>query len=471
MPAAVSAYAGLRWVPPDATYAVATRRTEDALTLTHHLLDAVGIVGQFDTAEVSRDLSRELGVDLLSADALADLGVDLKRGAAVWSRGLGPHLALPLADPQRFAAELERRRNAGTVVQVSRAHDVDVYTYRPPREAALHWAVAGDWFLAHLEVMEEREPDGAWFEAAWSARGALAGHDDFIAALDEATRRVGAEPALVGLARVPALLRHPLIAPAMAAEAPGCAPLVESLGRVFISAAGTEADVVGAVVVEVGAAIDPIRRLVLPVPAGWAKAREGAPLQLDVGVDLHAISAGLARCTREDLARDLRDVRGGRVLVHAIDLGRMTGKGAAVAELVDPRFLQRTIDDMIGDIPGIGFLTKRRKIGGLDVTVIDVPSFPAFAYGTSGTTGFGGVGGTLDAVLAGGIVPGGDELAHAAILPRVWSEATWDQLLREVIGRDEARAATIRRLRAWSLGELTVTAEGRALALTAHGAR
>jgi hypothetical protein len=224
-------------------------------------------------------------------------------------------------------------------------------------------------------------------------------------------------------------------------------------------------------VLEVGSAIDRIRALALPVPAGWTAARAGAPVQLDAGVDLHAIAATFQACTGEDLVHELgiQDVRGGRVFVHELDLDRMDGRGAAVAELVDPRFLDRTVDDAVGGIPGIGFLTKKRKAGAISYKEIDVPSFPTIAYGTSGSTGFGSAGGGLDAVLAGGIVAGGDELAHLAVLPRAWPEQTWNDLLAQVVRRDEARANTIRRLRMWSLGEISVTAEGRALVLTAHG--
>lgn len=473
MPAAVEAYAGLRWVPPDATYAVATRRSEDLVVLSRHLLDALGIPGEFDTAEASREMSRELGIDLLSTEALADLGVDLKRGAAIWSRGLTPSFAIPLADPQRFAAELERRRGGGMVVQTSRAHDVDVYTFRPEREIAFHWTIAGDWFLFHIELAEEREADGAWFESAWNARGGLAGHADFAAALDEAGRRIGPDAPLVGLVRTPAIVALPLIAEALREDGAGCAPLLGPLGRGFLAAGVMDRDVRGAVVLEVGAAIDRIRSLALPIPAGWVKARAEAPIQLDLGVDMHAVSRAFEPCTDEDLARELNleEIRGGRAFVHALDLERMTGRAAAVFELVNPRFLDETIDGMIGRIPGISLMSKKRKVSGVAYTEVEVPSFPAFAYGTSSATGFAAIGGLLTVVLDGGIVAGGDELAHLAILPRAWPTATWDSLLREVIHREEARADTIRRLHTWARGEVSVTAEGRALVLTAHGVR
>jgi hypothetical protein len=469
MPGAVGVYAGLRWVPPDATYVIATRSTEDVVVLARHLLDALGIPGEFDTAEASREMSRELGIDLLSTEELAALGVDLQRGAAIWSRGLTPTIAVPLSDPQRFAAELERRRGPGMVVQTSRLHDADVYTYRPERDVAFHWGVAGDWFLAHVELADEKEADGGWFESAWSARGALATHADFGAALDEARRRVGPDAPLVGLVRLPQIVQVPLLAEALRGDGAGCASLLAPLGRGFLAARADGKDVRGAVVLEVGAAMDRIRSLALPLPAGWVKARAGAPIQLDLGVDLHAVSRAFEPCSGEDLIDelDLREVRGGRVLVHALDVERMTGRAAAVAELVNPRLIAEQLDR----IPGISFMSKKRKTGDIAYTEVEIPSLPVFAYGTSGTTSFGAIGGMLPSVLEGGMVAGGDELVHAMIVPRSWPAATWDTVLREVVRRDEARADLIRRLHAWTSGELAVTAEGRALVLTAHGVR
>ncbi len=463
MPAAVSAYAGLRWVPPDVTYAVATRRSEDAVLILKNLVDAAGILAEVDAAELSRESTRELGFDLLAPEAYADLGVDLERGVAIWSRGLGPSLAIPLVDPQRLAAELEARRGPGTVVQVSRAHEVDVYTLRPDRDAAIHWAIAGDWFLAHVEITDEREADGAWFESAWSARGGLAGAADFTAALDEGRARLGGEPPLVGLARLPALLALPLIE-----DPPACAPIVGALGRVFV-AAGAGAEARGAIVVELPAGVDGVRALITNLPAGWVAARAGAPLQVEIGVDLRDVAAALGPCVGDDLFRNLEldQASGGRLFVHQIDIGRLEGKGAVVAELGNPRML----DDLLAEIPGIGFLSKKRKLAGFAVTDVNAPAVPRFSYTVAGSSTIVTVGTPIDALLGGGMVAGGDQLARVELSPRAWPAQTWDELLQSVIGRQETRTATVRRLRAWSHGLLTLTVEGRALVLTAHGAR
>jgi hypothetical protein len=465
MPAAVSVYAGLRWVPADATYVVAARRSEDAVVLLKSAVDALGIVAEFDASELSRDSERELGFDVLSPEAYAEMGVDLERGIAVWSRGLGPSFAVPLADPQRTAAEIERRRGPGTVVQVSRAHDSDVFTVRPANDAAIHWTITGDWFLAHLEYSDEHEAEGAWFEEAWAARGGVAGHADFTAAVDEGKKRLGVDPPVVGLVRTPQLVGNRLLA-----EGPGqpeCASTVGAINRIFLSAGVAGPDSRGAIVVEVPAGLDGLRALMTKVPAGWADARKGAPLQLEVGIDVRAIARAFSPCADEDLAgnMDSEAPSSGRLFVHEIDIDDMKGKGAAAVELSDPGLVARALDD----VPGISLMRKRRKVAGAEVTDVNVPMLPRFSYAQVGATTVVSVSSAIDALLAFG--PAGDEVARFEILPRAWPVETWDALLREVVGREDARADTIRRLRAWSRGFVSASVEGRAVVLFAHGTR
>jgi hypothetical protein len=465
MPAAVSAYAGLRWVPPDATYAIASHRTRDGVELLHSAIDAIGIVGEFDATEFSRESQRELGFDVLSPDAYAEMGVDLERGFAVWSRGLGPSFAVPLADPQRLASEIERRRGAGTVVQVSRAHDTDVYTIHPDRDVAFHWTITGDWFLAHLEVTEEHEADGAWFEEAWAAHGGLAGHADFLAALDEGKKRMNGDPPVVGLARTPAIISNRLLA--SGPGQPVCASTVGAIGRMFFSAGVSGADSRGALVVEVPGGVDGLRAMMTKVPSGWVTARQGAPLQFEVGVDLRAAARRFSPCAGNDLAAEMDEEMpsSGRVYVHEIDVDDMKGKGAAAVELTDPSIIARALDD----VPGISFLMKRRKVAGVDVTDVNVPMLPRFSYAQVGATTVIAVSSAIDALVS--VQPPGDELARFEVLPRAWSESTWNDLLHEVQRRDEARKDTVRRLRNWSHGLVTVSLEGRAVVIAGLGTK
>jgi len=465
MPAPVARYAGLRWVPADATYVIATHRTEDAVLIARELVDVLGLAGEFDAAQVGRDSARALGgLDVLSTADLAEHGIDVTRGVAIFSRGLSPTFAVPLADPQRFAAFIEEQRRGGAVVQVARAHDLDVHTFRPHREVAFHWVFAGDWFLAHFEHTDEHEVDGAWLDAAIAARGGFAAEADLVAALDEGQRRLGAEPPLVAVARTPQLLAHPLIR-----EPAACADTLGRLGRIIAVGAVAAPDARGAIVAEVAGGVDGVRALRTPVPAGWARARAEAPIQLDAGFDLRTAAERIGACAREDLvdAFDLDVVRGVRAFLFRLDPDRLEGRGAAVVELVDPR----VVKDAEDEIPGLSLLRRDRTIGGVKVFDVNIPSFPSFSYAVVGTTAIAGLGGTIDAVLAGGMGQPDDVLARVELRPRALSADEWDRMLAPLVARDRARRWLIERLRAWKLGTVTLALEGSALVLSAHGQR
>jgi hypothetical protein len=143
----------------------------------------------------------------------------------------------------------------------------------------------------------------------------------------------------------------------------------------------------------------------------------------------------------------------------------MKGRGAAAVELTDPGIIARALDD----VPGISFLMKRRKVAGVDVTDVNVPMLPRFAYAQIGATTVITVSSAIDTLVS--LEPPGDEVARFEVLPRAWSEATWNDLLHEVQRRDEAREDTVRRLRNWSHGLVTVSLEGRAVVIAGLGTK
>ncbi len=465
MPAAVSAYAGLRWVPADATYVVASRRVEDVVLVARELIDAIGILSDNDVAQMSADSSRDLGgLDLFSTASLTDHGIDVGRGAVVFASGLSPTIALPLSDPQRFAAYIEQRRGGGAVVQVSRAHDLDVYTFRPDRDEAVHWTFAGDWFLAHYESFDEREPEGAWLDVALAARGGFGAEADLTAAIAEGTRRLGAEPPVLAVARLPRLMANKLVT-----EPAACAETIGRLGRLMAVAGVTGGEVRGAIVADVTGGTDGVRALRTPIPAGWQAARAEAPIQAEVGIDLRAIAQRLSPCVEDDLVEefDLNVVRAARAFIYRLDPARFEGRAAVAVELVEPGYLEQMLDQ----IPGLSFMRKSRKVGTVQVHDVDVPMMAKFSYAVVGSTSIAGLGGTLDAVVAGGMGQPGDELGRVRLRPQALSADEWVQLLEPVVGRDRARDRIVRRLRRWKLGEVTLAIDGAALVLAAHGQR
>jgi len=463
LPAEIDRYAGLRWVPADVTYAVASTRTDQLVAVAGQLVDALGMLDDVDAARLGREMSHELGgLDPLSAASLSEHGIDVARGAALFSRGLGPIVAVPLSDPQRLIGFIEEQRSHGAVVQVERVHDVDMYTWRPDREAALHWAVVGDWLLGHVEITDEREADGAWFESVWEAAGGFAADPDFRAALGEGRTRLGGDPPVVAVARVPALLSHPLVR-----EPEACAATVGRLGRVIVVAGVEPPDARGAVVAEVQGGTADLLAHRLRVPAGWRAARGDAAIQLEAGFDLMQAAAGFGACVGEDLTRELGGVVGGRVFVHDLDVERLEGRAAFMVEVVDRAIIDRALDE----IPGLSLIKKTRRLGGLEVNDVNLPMLPRFSFAIDGTTAVAALGGLIDQVLTGGLVAGDGELGRIELHPQALPAATWDQLLHDLVSRDQLRERLIGRLQLWTLGQVILTADDHALIVTLHGRR
>lgn len=461
LPPGAADYAGLRWVSADATYVVAARRSEDAVLVLRDLADSFGMLDGQDAASIGAELVKELGFDPLTPASVADRGLDLSRGLAVWSRGLGPTFALPLADPARVAAMIEEQRGHGAVVQVQKVGDVELYSWRPDRDASLHWAIVEDWLLVHVEFREEHEVDRAWFDAALKAQGGFAAEPDFAAARADAEQRIGA-PGLIGVVRVPALF-----ATAIGAELASCRPTLGQVGRIFVSASTDGRDARGALVAELANGTDGIRALQVRQPSGWATARGEAPLQVEVGLDVRAVGAAFGRCLDVDdlVGEPIRNgIYAGRAFAHDINVDDLEGRGAAAVTME-----QRAFASAVADIPAPDFLRKSRKVGAVGVTELNVPMMPHVAYAYFDGTAVGAVDQPIDPLL-GALEAPGDELARIEVRPQVWSADVWNQLLRQVT-RSSARERTVRALRKWSLGAIHARLEGRAVVIDLHGAR
>lgn len=460
----VGDYAALRWVPPDATYALVTRRTDETVQLVRDLLDATAILHGEDAASIGAEIRSELGFDPLALDDLATQGLDPTRGIGLWSRGVGPSIALPLADPPRFAAMLDERRSHGAVVQVARAGKVEVYSWRPEDDVALHWAIVDDWFLAHLEIREERELDGAWYAAATAARGAFAAEADFRAAREATAARLGAAPGLVAVVRVPALFASPL-----GGGMQPCRHTLGTIGRFFVGASSDGKDARGTIVAELPGGAAGIRAMQLPVPAGWAAARAEAPLAVELGLDLRELGPRWASCLDdEDVTAELvrAGIHGGRAFAHELDVEDTEVRGA-LAAFGDTSVLTDALDS----IPGLSFLRKERTVGGLRVYDVNLPVAPRFSYTLHDGGAVVAAGTSIDPLITGGLVAPGDDLGLVELRPQAWPAAHWDAALAPVIGRNEERARVVRELRRWDLGRVAAALQGEAIVIDLHGRR
>lgn len=461
-------YPALGFVAADAAYVVTATRVGDAVAVLDDLADAAGILDATDARAIGQDLAREFGFDPLSLDSVVAQGIDPGRGIALWGRGdLGPTLALPIADPAPIAARIDAYREGGAVVQVGRIAGREVSTWRPDREVAIHWTFVDDWLLVHVELAAAHEPAEAWLTQALAARGAFAGTPDFAAARQAAIAQLGAPPAVLAVARVPAIL-----AARLWREVGGCAEPLTQLGRVTLAATTDGAVARGALVLEVPGGLDAVRVMQFGAPVGWAAARGAPPLAVEVGVDLRPVQAALAPCFGDDLTREAlgAGVFGGRGFAYQLDVDDREVR-AAFAGRVDPRL----VADAVDEIPGFDFLKRTRTVAGRPVTEIDLPMIPTVAFTAAGEDLVAAIGMAIDPILAGATDPGLEraaaELARFEVRPLAWTAAQWDALLDDVLQRDQARARTIAGLRRWKLGLIEAHTEDRAIVITARGER
>ncbi|MBP8807057.1 MAG: hypothetical protein KBG48_13810 [Kofleriaceae bacterium] len=459
-------YPAARFVPADATYAIAARSGDDLVRVLRDLADGLGPAVQVDAAALGALLAEELGLDLLSSAALVDAGVDLAGGVAVWGHGgVSPVLAVALADPARLAAHIDRLRQGGLVLATSTVDGHEVSTWRPERGLAIHWVAIDRYLLIHLELTGERATPDAWLRTALAAGGRFVEHPDLAAAVAAGASHLGlATPPVVGVIR-PAQLR----AAVLGEHLPACAALVAPVGRVFVAAASgadrQPSESRGVITVEVGAAAAGIAAAALPAPPGWAAARADAPLVVEWGLDLRRVEAAVEPCLGDALTRDATraGLWGVRAFAHQLDLDDRAARGA-IAAAAKPGVLDEALDE----IPGRAIFARTRQVAGRTVTSVDVPLVPAFHAAQDGEAVTVAVDLPIDGLLD--RVPS-DDLVRVEVRPQAWSAESWDQLLEPIIGRDRARAVTVAALRRWTYGEVTARLTGDTLIVTLRGDR
>jgi hypothetical protein len=462
--ARIGAYPALRWVPADATYAIAARRTADVVAVFRELVDIAGIGFDADAAAAQAHMRNTIGIDLLSAEGLAELGADPAGGAAIFSTGLSPTIAIALADPARAQASIDRLRGGAVAVETTRSEGVEVFTYRGDPDLTLHWAIADGWLWLHLELVVEGEAAGTWFTRLRAAKGGLAGHADWAAAIAAGTALPVAPspdgPPVVGLFRMNALADA-----AKGGDAACLAPLRRT-GRGFLAAGVAGVDAALRFDLELGPAAADLASLALAPLAGWTAAREGAPIQLEWTLDLARAAGALSACEASlSQIQQAGGVRGFRLFAHAIDLGELDGKGAVHVDLSTRRVVAEALDE----IPGRRFLEKKKRVGPYDGAEIAVPMFPAVTYVLSDSLFIAGVGIDLGAVIGAGIGSPSPSLAHLALVPSGLSTETWEGLLEPLGGSTDMRRRTVARIQRWADARVDLAVEGGALRLTAQG--
>lgn len=457
MPAAVKTYGALRWVPATASYAFVARRSADLSLLLRDAADSLGIAFDAD-AEVAADWSREMfGYDLFSPDSLEGIGVDLDAGAAIWGTGLSPTVAVRLSDPSKLDAFVDRMRSAGVSLQSQMSDGVEVFSVPMDRELIISWAVVDGWVLSRLELTRERAPELGWLAGARGARGALGGDPDFTAAVDVAKTHAPSIAAGDG-PPVVAVLRPARLADAVEGfidvggiDLHACLAPLRSLPRILGVAASGDAGVTGALVADLGDPA-PLANLVVTPPPGWAAAREGAAVQVDLSIDAEATLHAVRACVPAREARSTFGVKTAHLAVHQFDDDGFPGVAAGYADLSTDRHLKALIP------PAIKWISDSRKVGKETVIDVSIPYMFSISYLLTPTRAAIGRGdGEIERVLGPG-EPLDGELFHLHVRPRDVPDRSWGILLERLdVARETARERAIARIRRWK--EITIHGE------------
>lgn len=419
-PPLLAPYPALRWVPADATYVITATRLRDAAGVMRELLAGVGIPFDLSPGQIDGAMREALGLSVIMAEDLAGAGLDLDGGTAIFSSALHPVVVLPVADQGRLRAFVDEFRAARSVgVRQIMGHTV----YRwDAGGSALEWAHLDDWLLLYWGPTGAAG-DVSWLQAALAipARGGMAAAPELSAAVRSSGAILGgdAPPPMVGIARPAELRRH--LGEVLPPSLRGC---LEPLAPVRSLALGVRSDWSGADGALV-AGLEPAAAAALrqhrpePAPPGLASLRAEAALYGAVAVDLHWLGGLLSGLGCPPAAGPVPALASGPLGVDAvaveIDAARLEGRGALHLAIPGRGFVTPYLDQ----IPRRSWFESSARIGGVEVTVIDVPAIARIVYrltGRSFTAAYGR--GMAEAVWAGDQAPDGrEELAAAGLRP------------------------------------------------------
>jgi hypothetical protein len=472
----VQRFPALRWVPAEATMVATSTSVEAGVTAARTLVAVAGMAAGVTVAEVEQDLARMGLPNLLSPTELGQLGVDLRAGVAAFAQGVSPTLVFRLADPALMQAHVDRAVKSGAKIASVNLGGVEVHRELGRRPMLLHWAMADGWMWVHFELRDGQrelldEPADAWFTASRSAGGVAAADPDLSWALESTTARAGQGPALpvLVMVRAEALLSR-VVAKAMSKREQGeLAPCLALAPRRVAIALGAGDDAAsGVMIVDGGGAIGLLAGAARPHLAGWAGARDGATVALDVGVGLASLAGAVPPCL--GVERDAVPAETVHAFVHDLDLGSLKGKGAMDLGLSGPA-LRGQLEAGLDQIPGRSAFERDRSFGPLKGKNLSVPMFGEFDYVLTDDRMMLAMGAGLltRAVGTGATEPG--PLLRLELRPTQWPRQTWDQLLGMVVQRDGTRGQILDELLRWSLGLVEASVDGDLLVVRARGTR
>lgn len=414
----VSEFGATRWIPDKPTYAIAARTVTDAQQSLREVIDLLGTLASYELSEASRDLQGVFGVDVLGADAVASIGVDLHGGWAVFSEDISPTFVVHLAAPEQMTQFLERQRDKGLVTQSVIVDKIEVFTAKI-EGVPLSWAIAGDWMWLHVQLPIGHDDGTAWFTSSHAPRGAA-----WTRTWEWAHGASGNAP-VVGFVDLRA------IASGISARVPAAAACLHLFEPVARAGVGIHTDghrFALDVALDVGSTSG-VSAMLLPPPAGWPQQAQSSAVAVAWNLDLFAARGWLQPCLRtvgsEIAELDEIGVRAGRGLVRSFDPDQKSGTGAIALDLAKADYIARKLDD----IPLRSTLERDRTFGPYQGHSIAIPFSVTVDYVLTAKLALAAVGEGLLAKLASGTQAAPTDVFALDLAPPRLSVAAWQTLL------------------------------------------
>jgi hypothetical protein len=464
-PEIVGAYTAAAWVPANPTYVIAAHTFRDGQRALRDLSDSFGMVADVDAKIISQASTMLLAVDALSPDAVANIGIDLEGGLALFSEDINPTFVAHLTSPEQMQLFLEQQRQHGLVTTSVFVDGAEVFTAKLGSTLRVGWAIDKDWLWLHFSVPIGKDDGAAWFAhshhpggTGWVPRWSWA-------------RAIGNglashAPSVVGFVDVRELVMG------LAEKLPHameCAKLVQPIGNVGIALEGDLHHAGARLAIDLGPAAASVASHILQPPPGWAQASAKAPLAIELNLDMVAITRWIAPCA-ELVGENLDDmkqlpVRTARVMIQTLDPDDKSGTGAASADIDSPKFFEHYLDK----IPMRSHFEDDRTYGGYAGKALSIPFGPKLDYVLTEHVVLAGMGdGMLAGIAAGPAHPGPPAPLFAiSLIPTGLSAKAWEWLLDEAGIGHAKRVAE--RLVNWRDGHVRLGLEGNALVLEASG--
>jgi hypothetical protein len=456
-PSAAKEYSAARWIPARPTYAIAARSVRDAQRAVTDAVESFGMLGNVELSQAAAELRRLFVVDILSPDALRQIGVDVDGGFALFSDGLDPTLVVHLASPEQARGWLDDQRSHGETTS-ELVGDVEIFGAKIGKRARIHWAIDLDWLWIHITL---GKPEGT----SWFTRSRKPGAAEWSADFEWA-KQSGGKPALVGFVDLVTLATRLSM---KAEDALACTKPLRSIQRAGFALDIGPKHAALRLAFDIGALASVVQQAILPAPEGWDAASANAPLAAQWNLDLAAVKTWAAPCQRLigfDFSKFERfGVRTARVFVNAFDPAAKEGSGAAAFDLAHKTYFQRLLDE----VPLRSTLESSQRFGPHDGRRLAVPLVPAVEYVLTEKLGLVAFGdGLLERVVGrGGAAQ--SPLFALDVRPAGLSVEAWAFLLQRLRIDNPARAAE--RLGTWREGHIAVTLDRSRVVFEARGTR